>query len=281
MSDRSASRSPRRRASRSPSRSPRRAVSRSLTPVRDSRSRSRGLSASRSPRRRTPSPRSASRSPARRRSRSRSADFSRDWRKKLERLIDRGYCHRRDIDTATMDALEDMTEGEAECAVQRFSEANFSRISNKSGFFMGIIRRVKEDGPDKGSGDLDILPRPVRYRLRDLLDDGRLTKEDVDMRMCKTLADMPSDLALEAVDKFAMASLDTVRSKTGFMMGIIKRVQADAYAPRYSGRGGGGGYDRGYGGGGGGYGGSRYGGGGYDRGYGGGGGYGGGRDRYY
>ena len=67
--------------------------------------------------------------------------------------------------------VADMTEGEAECAVQRFSEANFSRISNKSGFFMGIIRRVKEDGPDKGSGDLDILPRPVRYRLRDLLDD--------------------------------------------------------------------------------------------------------------
>ncbi|KAK9857159.1 hypothetical protein WJX84_003380 [Apatococcus fuscideae] len=276
MSDRSASRSPRRRASRSPSRSPRRAVSRSLTPVRDSRSRSRGRtpvrSVSRSPKR-SRSIRSVSRSPPRRRSRSRSADYSRDWRKKLERLIDRGYCHRRDVDSATMDALEDMTEGEAECAVQRFSEANFSRISNKSGFFMGIIRRVKEDGPDKGSGDLDILPRPVRYRLRDLLDDGRLTKEDVDMRMCKTLADMPSDLALEAVDKFAMASLDTVRSKTGFMMGIIKRVQADAYAPRYGGRGGG--YDRGYGGG------SRYGGGGgHDRGYGGGG-YGGGRDRYY
>lgn len=52
-----------------------------------------------------------------------------------------------------------------------------------------------------------------------LAEQGRLTKEDVDMRMCKTLADMPSDLALEAVDKFAMASLDTVRSKTGFMVG--------------------------------------------------------------
>lgn len=51
-----------------------------------------------------------------------------------------------------------------------------------------------------------------------LAEQGRLTKEDVDMRMCKTLADMPSDLALEAVDKFAMASLDTVRSKTGFMV---------------------------------------------------------------
>ena len=37
----------------------------------------------------------------------------------------------------------------------------------------GIIRRVQEDGPDGGNVDLDILPRSVRYRLRDLLDDVR------------------------------------------------------------------------------------------------------------
>ena len=36
--------------------------------------------------------------------------------------------------------------------------------------------------------------------------------------MCRALADLPSDLGLEAVDKFSMASLDTVRSKTGFMV---------------------------------------------------------------
>ena len=34
--------------------------------------------------------------------------------------------------------------------------------------------------------------------------------------------DLPSDLGLEAVDKFAMANLDTVRSKTGFMVGLVK-----------------------------------------------------------
>ena len=61
----------------------------------------------------------------------------------------------------------------ADCAIQRFSEANFSRINNKNGFLMGIIRRVKTDGPDRSSGDLESLPRPLRYKLQDLIDDVR------------------------------------------------------------------------------------------------------------
>ena len=55
--------------------------------------------------------------------------------------------------------------------MQRFSEANFSRITNKDGFFMGIIRRVKQDGPDRSGGDLKSLPRPIRHKLLDLIDD--------------------------------------------------------------------------------------------------------------
>ena len=111
---------------------------------------------------------------------------------------------------------------------------------------------MQEDGPDRGNVDLDILPRSVRYRLRDVMDDvrslaalvhdgfpgpaapprswphdanfhmpcvqGRITKNDIDARMLKALADLPVDLGIEAIDKFAMASLDSVRSKTGFMV---------------------------------------------------------------
>lgn len=47
---------------------------------------------------------------------------------------------------------------------------------------------------------------------------GRLTKDDIDVRMCKALSDLPTDQGLEAVDKFASANLDAVRSKTGFMV---------------------------------------------------------------
>ena len=50
---------------------------------------------------------------------------------------------------------------------------------------------------------------------------GRLKKDDIDARMAKALADLPSDLGLEAVDKFSAANLDTVRSKTGFMVSVF------------------------------------------------------------
>ncbi len=52
-----------------------------------------------------------------------------------------------------------------------------------------------------------------------LCEQGRLAKEDIDVRMCKALAELPMDQGVEAVDKFAAANLDTVRSKTGFMVG--------------------------------------------------------------
>lgn len=47
---------------------------------------------------------------------------------------------------------------------------------------------------------------------------GRLSKEDVDLRMLKALADLPGERGLEAVDRFSSSSLETVRSKTGFMV---------------------------------------------------------------
>ncbi len=47
---------------------------------------------------------------------------------------------------------------------------------------------------------------------------GRLKKEDIDSRMLKSLAELPSDLGLEAVEKFGMALLETLRSKTCVMV---------------------------------------------------------------
>ena len=38
---------------------------------------------------------------------------------------------------------------------------------------MGIIRRVREDGPDGGGADLKILPRSVEHAIRGLMDEVR------------------------------------------------------------------------------------------------------------
>lgn len=66
---------------------------------------------------------------------------------KLDRLYDNGVLRKGDIDSYTMDALTALTSDLADCAMNRFCEANFSRITNKSGFLMGIIRRVQVEGP--------------------------------------------------------------------------------------------------------------------------------------
>ncbi len=41
-------------------------------------------------------------------------------------------------------------------------------------YLQGIIRRVQEDGPGRGNVDLDILPRSVRNRLKDIIEDVSL-----------------------------------------------------------------------------------------------------------
>jgi len=70
-------------------------------------------------------------------------------------------------------ALAELSDELAECVISRFAEANFARINNKAGFLMGIIRRVREDGPDGGGADLKILPRSVEHAIRGLMDEAR------------------------------------------------------------------------------------------------------------
>jgi len=52
-------------------------------------------------------------------------------------------------------------------------QANMSKVTNKSGFLMGIIRRVENEVPGKGP-TLHDLPRFVRRKLEDLLADKRI-----------------------------------------------------------------------------------------------------------
>ena len=72
-----------------------------------------------------------------------------------------------------------------------------------------LIRCVSAEGSMLSGTRLMFVHAPLQ---------GRLTKEDVDLRMIKALADLPGDRGMEAVDRFSGSSLETVRSKTGFMV---------------------------------------------------------------
>lgn len=80
----------------------------------------------------------------------------------------------------------------------------------------------------EGSADLfnmlDDLPRSVRKAFEALEADGRLRKGDLESRVAHALRDMPIDLAVTCVERYGQSSLDNIRSKTGFFMGIVRRI---------------------------------------------------------
>jgi len=120
--------------------------------------------------------------------------------------VDKGYVHRSDITDHIMQALEgrqkhaglqhckhllcyrcdegtccsmltaactaELSDTDAESAVDSFGKSDFRRVNNKGAFLMGIIRRVKTEGPDRThrTSDLDRMHKSVRNRLTDLID---------------------------------------------------------------------------------------------------------------
>ena len=180
-----------------------------------------------------------------------------DWRTNLEDLVSEGYLREGDIDAAAHDALAALPKESADLAVQRLRESSLARVTNKSGFLLGIIRRLGDADGGRGGGggdDGDAIAHLAEKRdfhhvgrkLQEMVSEGRISNGDVDRRLARALGDLGPRLAEEAVDKFAQANLESVRSKAGFFMGIVRRLERDQQGGG-GGRGGGrGGYgDRG------------------------------------
>jgi len=143
----------------------------------------------------------------------------------LDVLFDEGRLRRSDLDNGTLSALEDLDDELADIVVGRFARVNFAKVDNINGYLMGILRRVEKDGTGAYTRCLNELCYAVRHRVLDLIDSGVLHRSDVDRRLIRGLQSLPRDLALESLRKLTLANLDNVRNKSGFMIGIIKRLQ--------------------------------------------------------
>ena len=71
-----------------------------------------------------------------------------------------------------MSFAAELSDADAQSAVDSFGKSDFRRVNNKGAFLMGIIRRVKTEGPDRThrTSDLDRMHKSVRKRLTDLMD---------------------------------------------------------------------------------------------------------------
>ena len=91
--------------------------------------------------------------------------------------------------------------------------------------------------PDRGEGEIDSLPMAVQNILEDLIDDKKLERKDVDQRLVRALSKLSEDNAEEALKRFSESLDGTIRSKQGFLIGIVKRLNPDSRG-RGRGRGG-------------------------------------------
>lgn len=103
------------------------------------------------------------------------AGFLTAWLVTTSRFFKDGVLRSGDLDERCVDSLAAMKQDMAESVIAKFTEANMSKVTNKSGFLMGIIRRVENEVPGKGP-TLHDLPRFIRRKLEDLLEDKRIRK---------------------------------------------------------------------------------------------------------
>lgn len=82
-----------------------------------------------------------------------------------------GSCQKLRGNASDLNSAE-LSDADAQSAVDSFGKSDFRRVNNKGAFLMGIIRRVKTEGPDRThrTSDLDRMHKSVKSRLTDLID---------------------------------------------------------------------------------------------------------------
>eukprot|EP00281_Chroomonas_sp_CCMP1168_P026526 CAMPEP_0206228906 /NCGR_PEP_ID=MMETSP0047_2-20121206/9414_1 /ASSEMBLY_ACC=CAM_ASM_000192 /TAXON_ID=195065 /ORGANISM="Chroomonas mesostigmatica_cf, Strain CCMP1168" /LENGTH=394 /DNA_ID=CAMNT_0053652171 /DNA_START=2417 /DNA_END=3599 /DNA_ORIENTATION=+ len=165
---------------------------------------------------------------------------------KLESIFSSGQIRRDDLDTRCLDQLRALPEHSAMEVLQKYSEADLSSINSKAGFFMGIVKRFREQtaaaDPMVTNSAYSQLSYTIQTKLESLFSTGLISRTELDAKCYTELRYLSEQTANDIVDKFCEANLSEIRNKTAFFLGIVKRMKNE--------RGGGGG--GGFGGGGGG-----------------------------
>lgn len=75
-----------------------------------------------------------------------------------------------------------------------------------------------------GEPDFSILGEDVKQKLEDLIAAGKFERSDLDFRVVRTLQKLGEYDRKLAIERYENSLDDTIRSKQGFFMGIVKRM---------------------------------------------------------
>ncbi len=135
------------------------------------------------------------------------------------------------IESSVLHELSLMPDAQAVQVMDKFMEVDLYNIKNKSGFLRGIVRRLKDQSsvvdPSVGQAMISSLPYSIQGKFQHMFMTGRLRPDELDPKCYQQIGAFPEDMQINIVDRFDQADLNTVRNKTGFFLGILKRFRQD------------------------------------------------------
>eukprot|EP00889_Picochlorum_renovo_P007317 jgi/Picre1/34347/NNA_001819.t1 len=168
----------------------------------------------------TDDPRERSRSPVARGE----EEEKRVWESSFDELYDSGILKRGDLEDNVIEDLRSLGDKEAAHAIERIKGTEFDKVRNVSAFCRGIIRRVKEYGVEEGDPDFSVLGEKIQQKLEELIGEGKFERTDIDHRVVHCMRRLSEDDRYIALERYESSFDDTIRSKQGFFMGIVKRM---------------------------------------------------------
>jgi len=165
----------------------------------------------------------------------------------FEQIFSLGLVMQSDIPDSIYDSLKDFDENTQYSIVERFYKSDLSRVRNKTGYFIGILKQARQGklsgygfgaGPKgsettgtptgsyasfESSPGFGRLSPYCQQRVRELTENGQLSEGDLDHSVFDSLADFSEEDQLTMVDSFCSKDLMAIRNKTAFFIGILKR----------------------------------------------------------
>lgn len=135
-----------------------------------------------------------------------------------------------DLDNRIIAELEALPEAIAIKCLDSLVSSDLTKIGNKSGFLKGIITTQKTKLATQQATGQALHPS-IQAKLDELTATGLLAEGDIDQPILDSLAGFEPSIGLEMIDAFTARDLSTIRNKSGFLAGIMKRYRATASSP--------------------------------------------------
>lgn len=151
---------------------------------------------------------------------------TRVWEPSLDELFDSGILKKGDLEDDVIEDLKGLGDKEAAHAIERMKGTEFDKVRNTSAFCRGIIRRIKEYGVEEGDPDLSVLGEKIEQKMEELIREGKFEKTDIDHRVVHCMRRLSEEDRYVALERYESSFDDSIRSKQGFFMGIVKRMMS-------------------------------------------------------